>query len=469
MENPTSSIESLELHEPYLRNHGRVTLQPNTQSTVRSNRPDLQDKDFQELNLHKVDGFTNALRPNTVFGGHGDELKIFETVNLTSFDTVELVGEEFARGPRSYIHRARVNGQWFACKKSWISGNYDRNLYEKERECLKALRSPGNWHIVQLMAYHTGQACNEGRLILSPLAECTLGDYLSGNPTPGCKQAVTRWFGCLAGALSDIHRRNVKHKDIKPANILVHGDNVVIADLGISTKFADRSSSTGLSPGSREYMAPEVKNCERRGRRQDVWSLLCCFIEMISFVSGFTRTEFRNLCKPSHQFSSFTEDYERVLDWLIHLKSRTELEALFPLLDLLFTGFKKTPEERPTAETLFGQLRGMGTFVGECCACLPGSDADNISVSSLSGVTASVNPDPLQDFIVSTRDCIANQLGVRSVSVCMDELLQRVILGQVRSLRSCEKNLLFYIAPVRLPTISERLGNIADMLSLEEV
>src|SRR4051812_19222746 len=102
---------------------------------------------------------------------------------------------------------------------------------------------------------------------------------------------------------------------------------------------------------------------------------------MISFISGFTITEFREWRKPSHQrFSSFSEDYERVLDWLAYLKSQTKSEAHVALLDLLFKGFKKKPEDRPTAEILFCQLRSAGTFVGECCSCLRGSDSDNLSV-----------------------------------------------------------------------------------------
>ena len=74
------------------------SLKPNAQDIVRSNRPDLQNNDFQELELHKVDGFKNALHPNSIFGGCGDEQKIFETIDLISFDKVELVGEYFVHG-----------------------------------------------------------------------------------------------------------------------------------------------------------------------------------------------------------------------------------------------------------------------------------------------------------------------------------------------------------------------------------
>src|SRR5436190_21497840 len=128
MESTTSSSESLQSHGPHLQSGDRDPLQPHAQDTVPSNRPDLRYKAFQELDLHKVDEFKNALRPNSIFGGCGDEQKIFETIDLISFDTVEIVGEYFDRGPRSRIYRVKVDGQWFAFKKAWLTGKYDRQF-----------------------------------------------------------------------------------------------------------------------------------------------------------------------------------------------------------------------------------------------------------------------------------------------------------------------------------------------------
>ena len=32
---------------------------------------------------------------------------------------------------------------------------------------------------------------------------------------------IQKWFGCLASGLAFIHSKRIRHKDIKPANILV--------------------------------------------------------------------------------------------------------------------------------------------------------------------------------------------------------------------------------------------------------
>jgi serine/threonine protein kinase len=108
------------------------------------------------------------------------------------------------------------------------------------------------------MRHYTKPECNEGPFILSPLAECNLKEYLSGTPTLDRKLSVAKWFGCLIAGLHNIHLQDMKHKDIKLDNILIHGSNIIITDLGISNKFLDSSLSTGDSPGSFAYMAPEV-------------------------------------------------------------------------------------------------------------------------------------------------------------------------------------------------------------------
>jgi serine/threonine protein kinase len=85
---------------------------------------------------------------------------------------------------------------------------------------------------------------------------------------------VGPWVGCLVSALAWIHAQRVKHKDIKPSNILIHGTNPVIADMGISHGFDNDSKSSGPSAGSPTYRAPEIIEQQIRGRRQDVWSML---------------------------------------------------------------------------------------------------------------------------------------------------------------------------------------------------
>ncbi|CAN1801553.1 Mitogen-activated protein kinase kinase kinase 1 [Linum perenne] len=81
--------------------------------------------------------------------------------------------------------------------------------------------------------------------------------------------------------LKYLHDRNVVHRDIKCANILVDANGTVkLADFGLAkiTKFNDIKSIKG----SVSWMAPEVVNRKNRGYGlpADIWSLGCTVLEM---------------------------------------------------------------------------------------------------------------------------------------------------------------------------------------------
>ncbi|PSN59010.1 kinase-like protein, partial [Corynespora cassiicola Philippines] len=99
------------------------------------------------------------------------------------------------------------------------------------------------------------------------------------------------FFGCLAAALEFLHGQRVRHKDIKPKNILVHRGNILFTDFGLSLDFTDADSSTtismvnGMTP---KYCAPEVAQYEPRNTMSDIWSLGVVFMEMAVVLKGKT-------------------------------------------------------------------------------------------------------------------------------------------------------------------------------------
>jgi serine/threonine-protein kinase len=65
----------------------------------------------------------------------------------------------------------------------------------------------------------------------------------------------------VADALSYAHRKDVIHRDVKPANILFLEDQPLVADFGIALAVTaaggGRLTETGISLGTPQYMSPE--------------------------------------------------------------------------------------------------------------------------------------------------------------------------------------------------------------------
>lgn len=91
----------------------------------------------------------------------------------------------------------------------------------------------------------------------------------------------------LLRGLEYLHQKNIMHRDIKGANILVDKQGTVkLADFGASKKIlADSGATVGSAKsirGTPYWMAPEVikQTGSTDGRPADIWSLACTVIEM---------------------------------------------------------------------------------------------------------------------------------------------------------------------------------------------
>jgi serine/threonine-protein kinase len=114
----------------------------------------------------------------------------------------------------------------------------------------------------------------------------SLRDWLRREPQPPIGE-VRRILADVAGALHVAHEAGVVHRDIKPDNILLEGDErrVLVTDFGIA-KALDAGDSaitaTGMAIGSPDYMSPEQAAGEPLDHRADVYSLGVVGYEMIA-------------------------------------------------------------------------------------------------------------------------------------------------------------------------------------------
>ncbi len=123
-----------------------------------------------------------------------------------------------------------------------------------------------------------------------------LSDKLARGPLPAAD--VTRYGIQLADALGHAHDRNVVHRDVKSANVIVTPDGrLKVLDFGIAKRATrddtgeatTHASMTGLGAlaGTVAYMAPEVLRGEPADARSDTWSIGVVLYEMAAGARPF--------------------------------------------------------------------------------------------------------------------------------------------------------------------------------------
>ncbi|KAJ3700284.1 hypothetical protein LUZ61_003989 [Rhynchospora tenuis] len=93
---------------------------------------------------------------------------------------------------------------------------------------------------------------------------------------------VSAYTRQILNGLSYLHHRNILHRDIKCANILVAANGCVkLADFGLA-KEIDLLIQAKSCKGSVYWMAPEVVKATPHGPAADIWSLGCTVLEMLT-------------------------------------------------------------------------------------------------------------------------------------------------------------------------------------------
>lgn len=218
------------------------------------------------------------------------------------------------------------DGRTFARKVLKVPRRQKREEVLAEMEIAAKLR---HYHHVEVMMTYEETPSNPWEMqtfgmIMNPVAQYTLQEHFDVIEKTGLEDpCIKKWFGYLTSGLAFLHMHRIRHKDIKPANILVRDDCVLFSDFGVS-KIIDPEvidTQTEGPPGklTYKYAAPEVIAHERRGRKADVFSLGCVFAEMITIMCGILRSVFEGFRGPPSQ-QAFHESLDRTLRWLFILQ-----------------------------------------------------------------------------------------------------------------------------------------------------
>jgi serine/threonine protein kinase len=236
-------------------------------------------------------------------------------------------------------------------------------------------------------------------VLMYPVAICNLAEYLreasddnasSERQHPVDHSALLTAIGCLSSAVMYLHvSRKIKHKDIKPENILFnrHG-SVLLADFGISKQYEDNTLTEGTTPFTDKYAPPEVVDHDKRGLSTDVFSLGCVFLEMVTVILGETLEKLNLFVFESSDGQCYRAFSGRVGIWISQLKMIVGTQPLgwnasqnqagyegymtqmlqTKHLDTILLMMSTSPHERPHISTVYETFKGFAKRCLECQA-----------------------------------------------------------------------------------------------------
>ncbi len=142
--------------------------------------------------------------------------------------------------------------------------------FEIEQMILERLSGP---HVPAYIA--KGDMAVQPYLVMEYIDGPSLHDYLDRGSSSF--EEIVRWIAAAADALHDLHRQNIVHLDIKPANILFRPDGTaVIIDYGLAhhAHLPDLIEETFHKPaGTAAYISPEQVLHNRCDPRSDIFAL----------------------------------------------------------------------------------------------------------------------------------------------------------------------------------------------------
>jgi serine/threonine protein kinase len=242
-------------------------------------------------------------------GSHLDLESLNLRLDALPYEHVKILGH----GGTASVEMVRDVNTGMSFARKIIRNVYTRNMQEAKKmlrnevEIMKRLEN--HHHIIKVHATYIAK--RELAIILDPVADSgdlatylqNRRDKLTDGTLTGRDRVLEQSFGCLASGLAYMHKHTIRHKDIKPQNILIHRGSVMYTDFGLSYDYSEtgRSTTTGLVQGlTKRYCAPEVANGAPRNSKSDVFSLGCVYLEVAdSLYPGYIDEEI--MAGPFHE------------------------------------------------------------------------------------------------------------------------------------------------------------------------
>ncbi|KAJ4332532.1 hypothetical protein N0V95_009643 [Ascochyta clinopodiicola] len=290
------------------------------------------------------------------------------------------------------VYTTVVHGFYLAWKRIHLKRKVEVERYMKEIDIMKKLSYA---HMIRLIGTYTHRQFLG--LLLHPIAICDLSTFFEdveaywSDSADGAQRShlaqlhfcshesssykassIYLQLGCLVSAVAYLHDQKIRHKDLKPSNILMVPEGLYLSDFGSATDVSLRSRSASENEqGTPKYFAPEVcplhitlkhsqkyrpldqdARYEPSGRAADISSLGCVLLEILILNTEGSLKRLRANC--------LTKDpaFHAII---------SQIDAWLPLRDDVsardYNLYKETramlqglPDRRPMAQDLIQRL-----------------------------------------------------------------------------------------------------------------
>ena len=254
-------------------------------------------------------------------------------------------------GATSVVYRcpSGKTGKYVAVKRLSSPAARSAATSPKARDEFKRTRSLHHDNIVSYIALGW-----EGNLTMEYVDGGSLADFIGRNGPLGEAQAV-RVAVHVARGLAYMHVKNMIHRDVKPANILIdtRTNTFKLCDWIGQEEFHPCPPSISSTPrplssnpsGTPVFLAPEVVRSGRHCPSSDTWALACTVINLISGRLPWADEDnvFAAMFKTAHdQAPPFDSQ---------HMSQ--------PMINMLALSFEPDPVVRPDAAALLVHMHGL--------------------------------------------------------------------------------------------------------------
>ena len=189
--------------------------------------------------------------------------------------------------------------------------------FVQEYKLLKYLNHP---NVADIYGRHVEK--DHSCIIMEYFPEGDLSHHITSGLNPD--QAIN-YLRQIAYGLEVVHSRNIVHRDIKPRNILIRGDNTLaISDFGIARVMGKSYGLTlqGIILGSPYYMSPEQIDNTAIDHRSDLYSLGAVFYEMLTGKKPFRgdslmKIFYSHLNAPVPELPVLLQEYQPIINRLL--------------------------------------------------------------------------------------------------------------------------------------------------------